>query len=216
MNRVIPLHSLYWSIHTKDESKRETAFAFIFGVNWLWRCGVKASFGVFFHEMKYNGMTGFMESMLASWCLICYLLFDCVSMWGSRFLPLKVVNYLCVMRYLVLVRCSRSSWSFYHGWHSLGTLHPFVDYWIFALPFMTLSVSAVIFINLIERAVAVMYIHFYPDREVSVWLGRDTCHKAKYMCHVLSPNGMTRLMSWFPYCCYLYWMLLILCCQFSP
>ena len=27
------LHSLYWSIHTKDESKRETAFAFIFGVN---------------------------------------------------------------------------------------------------------------------------------------------------------------------------------------
>ena len=29
----IPLHSLYWSIHTKDESKRGTAFAFIFGVN---------------------------------------------------------------------------------------------------------------------------------------------------------------------------------------
>ena len=26
-------HSLSWSIHTKDESKRETAFAFIFGVN---------------------------------------------------------------------------------------------------------------------------------------------------------------------------------------
>ena len=30
---VIPLHSLYWSIHTRDESKRGTAFAFIFGVN---------------------------------------------------------------------------------------------------------------------------------------------------------------------------------------
>ena len=30
---VILLHSLYWSIHTKDESKRGTAFAFIFGVN---------------------------------------------------------------------------------------------------------------------------------------------------------------------------------------
>ena len=30
---VIPLQSLYWSIHTKDESKRGTAFAFIFGVN---------------------------------------------------------------------------------------------------------------------------------------------------------------------------------------
>ena len=29
----IPLHSLYGSIHTKDESKRGTAFAFIFGVN---------------------------------------------------------------------------------------------------------------------------------------------------------------------------------------
>ena len=33
MKLVVPLHSLYWSIHTKDESKRGTAFAFIFGVN---------------------------------------------------------------------------------------------------------------------------------------------------------------------------------------
>ena len=49
MKFVIPLHSLYWSIHTKDESKRGTAFAFIIGVNWLWCCGVTASFGVFFH-----------------------------------------------------------------------------------------------------------------------------------------------------------------------
>ena len=42
MKVVILLHSLYWSIHTKVESKRGTAFAFIFGVNWLWRCGVTA------------------------------------------------------------------------------------------------------------------------------------------------------------------------------
>ena len=61
MKLVIPLYSVYWSIHTKDESKRGTAFAFIFGVNRLWCCGVTASFGVFFHEMKYNGMTSFME-----------------------------------------------------------------------------------------------------------------------------------------------------------
>ena len=33
MKLVIPLHSLYWSIHTKDESKRGSAFVFIFGVN---------------------------------------------------------------------------------------------------------------------------------------------------------------------------------------
>ena len=33
MKLVVPLQSLYWSIHTKDESKRGTAFAFIFGVN---------------------------------------------------------------------------------------------------------------------------------------------------------------------------------------
>ena len=33
MKLVIPLHSLYWSIHIKDERKRGTAFAFIFGVN---------------------------------------------------------------------------------------------------------------------------------------------------------------------------------------
>ena len=29
----IPSHSLHWTIHTKDESKCETTFAFIFGVN---------------------------------------------------------------------------------------------------------------------------------------------------------------------------------------
>ena len=33
MKLVIPIPSLYWSIHTEDESKRGTAFAFIFGVN---------------------------------------------------------------------------------------------------------------------------------------------------------------------------------------
>ena len=33
MKLVVPLHPLYWSIHTKDESKCGTAFAFIFGVN---------------------------------------------------------------------------------------------------------------------------------------------------------------------------------------
>ena len=63
MNFVIPLHSWYWSIHTKDESKHGTAFAFIFCVNWLWHCGFTASFGVFFHEIKCNGMTRFLEFM---------------------------------------------------------------------------------------------------------------------------------------------------------
>ena len=63
----IRLYSLYWSIHTKDESKRGTAFAFIFGVNWLWRCGVSASFGVFSHEIKCNGVTSFMEFMSDAW-----------------------------------------------------------------------------------------------------------------------------------------------------
>ena len=49
------------SIHTKDESKRGFAFAFIFGVNWLWRCGVTASFGVFLHDIKCNRTKNFME-----------------------------------------------------------------------------------------------------------------------------------------------------------
>ena len=66
MKLVILLFSLYWSIHTKDESKRGIAFAFIFGVNWLWRWGVTASFGVFFYEIKCNGMTSFMEFMPTS------------------------------------------------------------------------------------------------------------------------------------------------------
>ena len=60
---VIPLHTLHWSIHTKDESKRGTAFAFIFGVNLLWRCGITVSFGVFLHETKCDRMTSFMEFM---------------------------------------------------------------------------------------------------------------------------------------------------------
>ena len=33
MNSMKLAVSLYWSIHTKDESKCGTAFAFIFGVN---------------------------------------------------------------------------------------------------------------------------------------------------------------------------------------
>ena len=62
MKLVIPLHSLYWSIHTKDESKRGTTFAFIFGVNGLWHCGVTlALFRVLIHEIKFNGMTSFTE-----------------------------------------------------------------------------------------------------------------------------------------------------------
>ena len=77
MKIVILLHSISWKdskrcwdttmpelIYTKDESKCGFAFAFIFGVNWLWRCGVTASFGVFFHEIKCNGITSFMEFML--------------------------------------------------------------------------------------------------------------------------------------------------------
>ena len=74
MKLVIPLHSLYWSIHTKDESKCETAFAFIFAVNWLWRCGVTTLFGVFFQEIKCNGMrsfTEFISGLLTLGILIC-------------------------------------------------------------------------------------------------------------------------------------------------
>ena len=70
---VILFHSLYWSIHTKDESKHRTPFAFIFGVNWCWRCGVTASFGVFFHEIKCNGMTSFMEFMIYVWAVLYFI-----------------------------------------------------------------------------------------------------------------------------------------------
>ena len=60
---VIPLHSLHWLIHTKGESKRGTAFAVIFGVNRLWRCGVTALFEVSLHEIKCIGNTSFLEFM---------------------------------------------------------------------------------------------------------------------------------------------------------
>ena len=84
MKLVIPLHSLYWSIHTKDKSKRRTTFAFIFGVNWLWRCGVTASLGVFYHEIKCNGMTSFMRFM--SWALwvAAWLSYEVQGPWPMR------------------------------------------------------------------------------------------------------------------------------------
>ena len=69
VRRLKRLHLLYWSIHTKDESKRGTASAFIFDVNWLWSCGVTASFGVFFHaqftpKMKANAELHLLSSLL--------------------------------------------------------------------------------------------------------------------------------------------------------
>ena len=53
---VILLHSWYWSIHPKDESKAEPRL-----LSSLVRCGVTALFGVFLHDIKRNGMTGFMD-----------------------------------------------------------------------------------------------------------------------------------------------------------
>ena len=52
MKLVIPLHFISWKKTQNDAvtPQRGTAFAFIFGVNWLWRHGVTASFWVFFHE----------------------------------------------------------------------------------------------------------------------------------------------------------------------
>ena len=62
MKLVIPLLSLYWSIHTKDESKCGTAFAFIFGVV----ASQHSLESFFFREIRCNGMTSFMEFMLAA------------------------------------------------------------------------------------------------------------------------------------------------------
>ena len=58
------LQTMLWHHNTRNESKCGSAFAFIFGVNWLWRCVVTASFEVFFREIKCKGMTGFMEFMI--------------------------------------------------------------------------------------------------------------------------------------------------------
>ena len=55
---AIPLHSLYMSIHTKDERKCICLYLWCELTLVLW---CTASFGVFSHEMKCNGMTIFME-----------------------------------------------------------------------------------------------------------------------------------------------------------
>ena len=77
MKLVNPLHSLYWSIHTKDKSKHRSTFAFIFGVNWLWHFGITASFGVFLHEIKCNGRTSFLEFMICVKWSFSHLKFCC-------------------------------------------------------------------------------------------------------------------------------------------
>ena len=45
----------------KMKANTEPQFAFIFGVNWLWHCGVTAlSESFFFHKIKCNRMTSFL------------------------------------------------------------------------------------------------------------------------------------------------------------
>ena len=105
MKLVIPLHSLYWSIHTKDESKRGTAFAFIFGVNWLWRCGVTAPFGVFFHEIKCNGMTIFMEFMITVIHCLQALSAHAVTTYYRRLLPCSLLCFFYVITKVFVQMC---------------------------------------------------------------------------------------------------------------
>ena len=114
MKLVIPLHSLYWSIHTKDESKRRTAFTFTFAVNWLWRRGVTTSFGIFFNEIKCNGMTSFIAFMSSYLSFALELLTICCQLtvhhrssnptltskwqhcWGAEILQIEAVSFLFV------------------------------------------------------------------------------------------------------------------------
>ena len=95
------------SIHTKDESKRGTAFAFIFGVNWLWRCGVTASFGVFFswNKVKRNDKFHRIHVWRAAWTFV-----PLVSCAGAALMPLFAQQKLNVVgRVLRHVMTSKTS-----------------------------------------------------------------------------------------------------------
>ena len=89
-------------------------FTFIFGVNWLWHCGVTASFGVFFHEIKRNGKTNFMEFMKIECQRMTYLcgltllwaFWMCIARLSFRVYSLSQWKHL----YLSLVHAA--SWSF--------------------------------------------------------------------------------------------------------
>ena len=68
MKLDILLHSLHWSIHTKDES-----------------------FGVFFHERKCNGMTSFMEFMIG---VVCVKVVKCFGfIWMSSSITVKFAQF---------------------------------------------------------------------------------------------------------------------------
>ena len=41
----------------KMKTKSGSAFAFIFGVNWLWRCGITTSFSIFLDSDKHRNLT---------------------------------------------------------------------------------------------------------------------------------------------------------------
>ena len=119
---VILLHFISWkktpndavtpqchrSIHIKDESKCGIAFAFIFGVNWLWRCGDTASFGVFFQELN---VTKWQVSW--NWCLVCVRMLPTPSLLAtpasssspsSSFPPL-----ICSFHWHFVISCSAKS-----------------------------------------------------------------------------------------------------------
>ena len=72
MKLVNPLHH----IELVNSHQRWTAFVFILGVNWLWHCGVTASFVVCFHEIKCNRMTSFMEFMITAKATWHYAMFN--------------------------------------------------------------------------------------------------------------------------------------------
>ena len=79
MKLIIPLHLISWKKTSNNAVtwQRQSQFtpkmkanavprflsSLVSSLVWLWHCGVTALFEVFFHEIKRNGMTSFMEFM---------------------------------------------------------------------------------------------------------------------------------------------------------
>ena len=114
MKLVILLHSLYWSIHSKDESKRGTIFALIFKVKlaccsslpWsVWKQTRNWCHSIvwsLFSLKKSNGMTSFMQFMLIADFLVTdtldYRIIQLQNLCTSNYMSCFNCSYTCNLK----------------------------------------------------------------------------------------------------------------------
>ena len=79
MTVVIPLHSLYWSIHTKDESKTRNCICFHLWCELTLALWCHSIVWSLYYEIECNGMTSFMGFMMIYFALLFFTNFSYIT-----------------------------------------------------------------------------------------------------------------------------------------